>query len=140
VGEGQRKCLSFKFFAVRRGRPGLANQCNGRASQFPWFVELHFGYCQISSSPSISGRRTARGPQSGKSHRRRSCSGLPRHLPPSPRRTSRTTTMTTTSPPPRRRAPSGALLMSPPRKRTTSMMLCAPPFRRYILPPSLCAL
>ncbi|PWZ11854.1 hypothetical protein Zm00014a_014286 [Zea mays] len=86
---------------------------------------------RVVSSPSISGRRTARGPQSGKSHRRRSCSGLPRHLPPSPRRTSRTTTMTTTSPPPRRRAPSGALLMSPPRKRTTSMMLCAPPFRRY---------
>lgn len=74
VGEGQRKCLSFKFFAVRRGRPGLANQCNGRASQFPWFVELHFGYCHISSSASISGRRMARGPRSGKSHRRRSYS------------------------------------------------------------------
>jgi hypothetical protein len=136
VGEGQRKCLSFKFFAVRRGRPGLANQCNGRASQFSWFVALHFGYCQISSSPSISGRRTARGSHNGKSHRRRSCSRFPRHLPPSPGRT----TMTTTSPPPRRRAPPGALPVSPPRKRTTSMMLCAPPFRRYILPPSLCAL
>jgi hypothetical protein len=78
------------------------------------------------------GRSTARGPRSDKSHRRRSCSGRPRHLPPSPGRTSRTTTTTTTSPPPRRRAPSGALPVSPPRKRKTSMMLCVPPFRRYI--------
>jgi hypothetical protein len=120
--------------------------CKERSSRFgqpvqrpsqpiPWFVELHFGYCQISSSLSISGRRTTRGPRNGKSHSRRSCSGLPRRLPPSPGWTSKTAT-TTTSLPPRRRTPSGALPVSPPRKRTTSMMLCVPPFRRYILPPS----
>jgi hypothetical protein len=83
-GKDKGNASRSSFFAVRRGRPGLANQCNGRASQFPWFVELHFGYCQISSSPSISERSTARGPRSGKSHSRRSYSRLPRHLPPSP--------------------------------------------------------
>jgi hypothetical protein len=71
VGEGQRKCLSFKFFAVRRGRPGLANQCNGRASQFHGLLSSILATvrlalrCQFPGGGRRGGRATARATAEG---------------------------------------------------------------------------